>query len=447
MTETYDPKKLDEYKYVERDATWIQKFLWGCAGADRQLLMQSPHSDRVKEEGIGGVVLATAVLAFFSGGYAFYTIFSNKDPSINVDYAAGAASVIFGLVWSLIIFNLDRFIVSTAGSGDGTDSISWGEFTKALPRLIMALFIGFTLSKPLEVRILEAEIKGEIAKSVKSEVESQEKMELSTFLKNTQDKALTANQINETYIAAKKKLDEANNTIANLNENYRTEVVGGNSRSKGKGPVADALEQQKNAMEATLSKLETDVKQAFAAKQAADQDALKAEEVLRSERKGLSSKVANTTDGLWARIQIAHEKAAVMTWVLSLLFICIEITPVLLKMMLPIGPYNYLKENQKKMALARYGIETNVLEIAPTAAEAAQNGTPGAMGRMHRTLFGQPAKGGVTSHDLTVSAKYHRADTILNYERGQMLVEQELTLQEQKKIAPGAFGKPDPTSL
>ena len=51
---------------------------------------------------------------------------------------SAAASVFFGLVWSLIIFNIDRFIVSSTGKGDGSDSITWTQFSKAIPRIIIA---------------------------------------------------------------------------------------------------------------------------------------------------------------------------------------------------------------------------------------------------------------------------------------------------------------------
>jgi hypothetical protein len=65
-------------------------------------------------------------------------------------------SLIFGIVWGLIIFNLDRFIVSSTGKGDGTDKITWREVGQALPRIIIALILGFAISAPLEIKILES---------------------------------------------------------------------------------------------------------------------------------------------------------------------------------------------------------------------------------------------------------------------------------------------------
>ena len=78
-----------------------KKFLWWCAGAHQDLLKQFP-SEHAKHSGLGGVLLATFVLASLAAGYAVYTVFDNWV------YAIG-----FGIIWGLIIFNFDRFLVST----------------------------------------------------------------------------------------------------------------------------------------------------------------------------------------------------------------------------------------------------------------------------------------------------------------------------------------------
>ena len=151
-------ESIDKYRYPdegELHQSKISKFLWFCAGADLQLLKHCPQSERIKEEGIGGVVLATGVLAFLSSSYAFFIVF--RDPQIN-SMITSILAIAFGFIWSLIIFNLDRFIVSSTGHGDGTEKITMEEFTGAIPRLIMALIIGFTLSKPLEIRIMKSEL-------------------------------------------------------------------------------------------------------------------------------------------------------------------------------------------------------------------------------------------------------------------------------------------------
>ena len=58
----------------------------------------------------------------------------------------------------MLIFNLDRYIVSTIGKGDGTQKITVEEWKLAAPRLLMAILLGFVISTPLELKIFETEI-------------------------------------------------------------------------------------------------------------------------------------------------------------------------------------------------------------------------------------------------------------------------------------------------
>src|SRR6188508_1417938 len=125
------------------------RFLWFCAGADGNLLARCPTSDWVKYQSIGGIVLATTVLAFVSASYAFYTVFSPKTTTAlqaTLDTGTMIVSTLAGLVWSLVIFNIDRFIVSSTGKGDGTEKITLSEFLGSLPRLIMAVSIGVCIA-------------------------------------------------------------------------------------------------------------------------------------------------------------------------------------------------------------------------------------------------------------------------------------------------------------
>ncbi|MGZ5134863.1 MAG: DUF4407 domain-containing protein, partial [Flavitalea sp.] len=49
-------------------------FLWWCAGAHQKLLREFP-SENSKYTGLGGVILATFVLAALSSGYAIHSVF------------------------------------------------------------------------------------------------------------------------------------------------------------------------------------------------------------------------------------------------------------------------------------------------------------------------------------------------------------------------------------
>ena len=88
---------------------------------------RSTYTDHVKYACLGGIVLATGFMAAMAGGYAFYMIFEPRGEAIQ-EISGGAhlptsiKATIFGLIWGLIIFNIDRFIVARTGKGDGTVS-------------------------------------------------------------------------------------------------------------------------------------------------------------------------------------------------------------------------------------------------------------------------------------------------------------------------------------
>ena len=109
----------------------LKQFFWMCSGADTDILKNSSKAEQTKFAGIGGTVFFTAVMAFISGSYALFTVFDNI-------YTA----IAFGLVWGLLIFNLDRFIVSTIKKRDN----KWKELAQATPRIILAIIILFILS-------------------------------------------------------------------------------------------------------------------------------------------------------------------------------------------------------------------------------------------------------------------------------------------------------------
>lgn len=70
-------------------------------------------------------------------------------------------AIAFATFWAAMIFCLDRFITNTMYS-DGKVSISKQEFFSGLPRIVIAIFLGIIISAPLELMIFEKEIDNEI---------------------------------------------------------------------------------------------------------------------------------------------------------------------------------------------------------------------------------------------------------------------------------------------
>ena len=121
----------------------LKYFFLMCSGADTNILQNSSKAEQIKYIGIGGTVFFTAIMAFIASSYALYTVFDNY-----------FTAIFFGLIWGLLIFNLDRFIVSTIKKQDN----KWKEIWQAAPRIILAIIIAVVISKPLEMKLFEKEI-------------------------------------------------------------------------------------------------------------------------------------------------------------------------------------------------------------------------------------------------------------------------------------------------
>jgi hypothetical protein len=140
----------------------ISDFLIFCSGSNNRMINQCPKSERNKYASIGATVFLTGFLAAISGGYALYTIFRGEPHAV-------IAAIGFGFVWALVIFNLDRYIVSSLRK-EG----NWRkELLYATPRFIIAILISLVIAKPLEVRIFESRIEQQILEDKRQKLEDE----------------------------------------------------------------------------------------------------------------------------------------------------------------------------------------------------------------------------------------------------------------------------------
>ena len=352
---------IQESNYQHNETNRITKFLWWCAGADTYFLSRSPMQDRVKYAGIGGIVLCTGVLAAFSGGFAFHTIFGPKGEAIEISalttLADTISSAVFGLVWGLVIFNLDRFIISSTGKGDGTDSITWKEFFQALPRIVIAVILGFAISAPLEIQILKSEIDAELQK-----FQTKEWKELNAAtdkVTNQEKAALEKRKIEYEFKQSnyEKEIKSYDDQIDKLVTVQQAEMQ--DKRAYGFGPVAkkmqadidtkrtekekfinekktqiDALYKQLASVNATIDNYEKDLRESYTKNKV----------------------IAGNYSGLLRRIQISHEVGGIVPWVIFFVLLSIETGPIFFKMMMNKGVYDFLVENHNKKQDVENGI-------------------------------------------------------------------------------------------
>jgi len=330
------------------------RLFWKAAGADRYLLEQSTYGDQIKYVCLGGIIVATGVMAAIAGGYAFYTIFEPKGNAIDsfktvtsisgtydkTDIPTALKSIIFGLIWGAIIFNIDRFIVTSTGKGDGTEAITKKELLGALPRIIMGAIIALTISKPVEIRMFKTEI--DVALHEK-QMEQQQKYKAKTdslFNSEIQKKDKEIEKT-EVQLAAKRAMYQ------DLQSQYIQEA-----RIITVGPRALAIKQELEGLTKDIQTLENNPDYTRVKK---EKEGIEKERTIKLDQ---SEKVASGLDGLLERIKLAHEIAG---WVISLfvtlLFMTIELTPIFFKLMLIKSPYDYMEENVKELIKANKGIE------------------------------------------------------------------------------------------
>jgi hypothetical protein len=315
----------------------IKHFLLVCSGADLSVMGKEDCAiESNKYLGIGATILSTAVLASFSGGYALYTVF-NSVP----------LSFLFGLLWGLIIFNLDRYIVSSIRKADLSGDLTrkqrvaqqLNEISRALPRLMLAIFISIVITKPIELRLFSNEISTEFENSkMQSGIEIQQQAD-SEFAQigilEQRSKALKDD------IRAKEK------ERYDLEQEKFGELDGWDgSRRAGPGPIYKQKESAFNRASAELNDLRR-VNEVVIATTDQEIKTLKDQKETRIQNEKVA---AEKPPGLLKRLEMLEKlkaKHPIIYWASSfivLLFILLETAPIVVKLLSQRGPYDEIVE-------------------------------------------------------------------------------------------------------
>lgn len=313
------------------------RFFWFCAGANSSILLTKRcETERAKYAGIGATVLVTSALAMLSGGYALYAAFGS---------AATPAAVGFGILWGIVIFNFDRYIVlSMRKEKKGR----WREFVTASPRLLAAALISTVITVPLELKLFQKEITDHLS------------AERSSFV------ADETRRITETYdwyiTRLKNENEELSNKISNKDAEIKslyqglTDEENGTAPSgvAGQGPKFETRRQELDHAQEALKEL----KDQNLPRISKNSDGIKVLEDQRDE-KIRSITTRNPEDaGFLKRIEALHSEArrssviAWTTWLVALLFMLIECSPVIVKLLAKYGPYDAVMERKERETVA-----------------------------------------------------------------------------------------------
>jgi hypothetical protein len=298
----------------------LKQFFLMCSGVDTDIINDCSNGEQNKYVGIGATVFFTAVMATIASSYALYTVFDN--------YFIAA---FFGIIWGLLIFNLDRFIVSTIKKRDN----KWKELAQATPRIILAIIIAVVISKPLELKLFEKEINQVL-------LEEKNQMTLDNKAQIAKQYTPEIEKTNQEIAALKNEIATKEKETDDLYETYIAEAEGRKGTLLvGKGPVYAEKRQKHDAALAELKQLKIANNNKILAKEAHLATLVKSQKDQETKTQPI---IANF-DGLMARISGLGKLPLLPSLFIFLLFLAIETSPIFAKLIAPKGEYDLKVED------------------------------------------------------------------------------------------------------
>lgn len=328
----------------------ITDFFWFCSGAHIETLKKFP-TEHNKYVGVGATIFFTALFATLSGGYAMYFVFSGNPVAVPM-------AIVFGLIWGLAIFNLDRYIVSSITKTGSTNL----QIVQATPRILLAIMIGIVISRPLELKIFDKEIRQKLKTSYLNGQRSKIDTLNKTFSTKYQDELSKITELKAEKDSLEKDINRSryvlNQEIFGDKSNQTSGKVGYGTYAKQKEAVLTQKAQRLDAVRAAIDSYEN-----FILKRK-EMDGISSEKMFSGKQLDSLSNVAGFRDRNWALGQLSFNADGTRDFdtymaiaFIGMLFILFECLPVFVKLMSPLGPYDIALQNVEQSAV--YGSYKN----------------------------------------------------------------------------------------
>ena len=311
----------------------VTRFFWFCSGAHIDTLKKYPIEHN-KYVGIGATIFFTALFASLSGGYAMYFVFSGSA------FAVGFA-ILFGLIWGTAIFNMDRYIVSSINKEGSTNQ----QILQASPRILLAIMIGVVISRPIELKIFDKEIRQKLKnayiKGQHRKIDTLEKtytqkyaMELGKDQDIKKEKDSLEKDINRSRY-------QLNQEVFGDKTNQTSGITGYGTYAKQKQAVLEEKENRLKTVTDDQGKMDD-----YLARRK-EYEGLNSLRLFSDQQLDSLSNVAGFADRNWALGQLGYNDDGsrnldtyLAETFISWLFILFECLPVFVKLMSPKGPYD-----------------------------------------------------------------------------------------------------------
>jgi hypothetical protein len=296
----------------------VSSFFIFCSGAVNSVLKRCP-TDYIKYQGIGATILFTGIFSALSAGYALYTVFESY-----------VVSTIFAIIWGMMIFNLDRYIVS----GMRKKSNFLKELAMAAPRIILAVFIGIVIATPLELKLFESEINAEIGMMQQETYRQQDELLKKRYEADTK-------VINDEITLLRNKLSKFDQErTARLSEALAEADGTGGSKIRAMGAIYKAKAKASD-------KAEQDYQLAYAEINPKLEQELAKLEVIETKRNAEMETLSRASlTGFASRLKALHRLSSADDAIriagifISILFLIIECAPILVKLISERTPYD-----------------------------------------------------------------------------------------------------------
>ena len=296
----------------------VSSFFIFCSGAVNSVLKRCP-TDYIKYQGIGATILFTGIFSALSAGYALYTVFESY-----------VVSTIFAIIWGMMIFNLDRYIVS----GMRKKSNFLKELAMAAPRIILAVFIGIVIATPLELKLFESEINAEIGMMQQETYRQQDDLLKKRYEADTK-------VINDEITLLRNKLSKFDQErTARLSEALAEADGTGGSKIRAMGAIYKAKAKASD-------KAEQDYQLAYAEINPKLEQELAKLEVIETKRNAEMETLSRASlTGFASRLKALHRLSSADDAIriagifISILFLIIECAPILVKLISERTPYD-----------------------------------------------------------------------------------------------------------
>ncbi len=317
----------------------LTRLLCWTSGAQMDILQKYP-TEIIRYSAMGTIVWLTAIMACLSGGYFFLSAFSNGK-----DVVLSWSGIGFGIFWGAAIFSLDRYMIISIKPGMS----NWRSVLQVIPRLFLAICLGLIVSKPLELKFFEKEIRDQIEETNQSSYKERlaenkdvriKKDEIASF---EAEKARLDSILNQRREEVDRLKTDYYNEYRGISEGISTGII-------GFGPESDRKRQIWEKSQLTFDSLSLQFSQANLSLDKKIELAKKELVLVRNQARKSIDNNAGPLKRIEALAKITSKNGVLRATdlLLSFIFILFEVAPIVVKLTMKKGLYDLELEEFEK---------------------------------------------------------------------------------------------------